>query len=68
METRNVNPFTLPAKYASIKFNGLQDPKLPIKNAEKWYDGFFDIIHFPPVQVSETSTIKLKSSDEFNVF
>ena len=65
MEAHNIKPLKMPPKYSRpIKLDGIEDPKLPRRN------DVLEVVYFPPAQtkVKGEYRIKLKSSDEFNIF
>ena len=73
MEAHNIKPLKLPPKYSRpIKLDGIKDPKLPRQIAEELAErnDVLEVAYFPPAQtkVKGEYRIKLKSSDEFNIF
>ena len=55
-----------------IELDGIEDPKVPRQIAEKLAkrNDVLEVVYFPPAQtkVKGEYRIKLKSSDEFNIF
>ena len=73
MEAHNIKPLKLPPKYSRpIKLDGIKDPKLPRQIAEELAErsDVLEVAYFPPAQtkVKGEYRIKLKSSNEFNIF
>ena len=73
IEAHNIKPLKLPPKYSRpIKLDGIKDPKLPRQIAEELAErsDVLEVAYFPPAQtkVKGEYRIKLKSSDEFNIF
>ena len=73
MEAHNIKPLKLPPKDSRpIKLDGIKDPKLPRQIAEELTErnDVLDVAYFPPAQtkIKGEYRIKLKSSDEFNIF
>ena len=63
----------MPPKYSRpIKLDGIEDPKLPRQTAEELAkrNDVLVVVYFQPSQtkVEGEDQIKLKSSDEFNIF
>ena len=70
---RNIKPLKMPPKYSCpIKLDGIQDAKLPKQIAEELTkrNDVLEVVYFPPAEtkVKGEYRIKLKSSDEFNIF
>ena len=73
MESHNIKPLKMPPKYSRhTKLDGIEDPKLPRQIAEELTkpNDVLEVVYFPPAQtkVKGEYQIKLKSSDEFNIF
>ena len=73
MEVHNIKPLKLPPKYSCpIKLDSINDPKLPRPIAEELAErnDVLEVAYFPPAQtkVKGEYRIKLKTSDEYNIF
>ena len=73
MESHNIKPLKMPPKYSRpIKLDAIEDPKVPRQIAEEMAkrNDVLEVVYFPPAQtkVKGKYRIKLKSSDEFNIF
>ena len=70
---KRIKPLKMPPKYSRpIKLDGIEDPNVPRQIAEELAkrNDVLEVVYFPPAQTKVKSEyrIKLKSSDEFNIF
>ena len=73
MEAHYIKPLKMRPKFSRpIKLDGIEDPKLPRQVAEELTkrNDVLEVVYFPPAQTKLKGEyrIKLKSSDEFNIF